>query len=102
MSDCPPQPHSNGTPASAGTDLPGGLILMPQHLADLRKSGLSDETIRAGGFFTTYGHRARELLAWDDKKDSLGHCLAIPYRDAEGNTFPALGADGEPVVSSDG
>jgi hypothetical protein len=102
MSDCPPQPQNNGTAASAGIDLPGGLILMPQHLADLRKSGLSDDAIRAGGFFTTYGHRARELLAWGDKQDSLGHCLAIPYRDAEGHPVPLLGADGKPVVSSDG
>jgi hypothetical protein len=95
-------PPANGAAAS-GIDPATDPRLSPQHLADLRKSGLSDDTIRACGFYSVSGFRVRELLGWDtSKNDPLGDCLAIPYRDAEGNPVPLRGDGGAPVLSSKG
>jgi hypothetical protein len=96
-------PGTNGTAPASGIDPATGLRLCPEHLADLQKSGLSDDTIRGCGFYSVSGFRVRELLGWDTaKKDSLGDCLAIPYRDAEGNPIPLLDKDGRPVLSKNG
>jgi hypothetical protein len=98
-----PAPHANGTAAEAGIDTATGLRLAPSHLADLRKSGLTDATIRACGFYSVAGFRVRELLGWDTtKKDSLGDCLAIPYRDADGNPIPLRREGGSPIQSNKG
>jgi hypothetical protein len=59
--------------------------LLPQHLADLRASGLSDDTIRRCGFHSviTPGQVTR-LLRWRGRAKSLGACLAIPFSQAPG------------------
>jgi hypothetical protein len=59
--------------------------LSDKHLADLRKSGLSDKVINAGNFHTQHSPRVTELLGWKESNDSLGNVLIIPYRDALGN-----------------
>jgi len=65
------RPQSNGQ---------AGANLLPQHREDLRKSGLSDETIKACGFhsLTTDG-LVRRALGWKwGYRGKLGPCLAIP------------------------
>jgi hypothetical protein len=60
---------------------PKPAALLPQHLADLRKSGLSDATIAACGFRSVYNKEAGEILG---KPWRRGTCLAIPYFAADG------------------
>jgi putative DNA primase/helicase len=55
-------------------------------LADLRASGLSDAQISACGFYTETDPAKVSLgLKWRRPAKELGPCLAIPYRDREGN-----------------
>jgi hypothetical protein len=73
-SDQGPEPGPSGS-------LPN---LLPDHLADLRGSGLSDEQIRECGFYSLSDQTmVARLLQWK-KPGSLGACLAIPYRDPDG------------------
>ena len=61
------------------------LPLLPQHLADLRDSGLSDETIRACGFrSTTDAEEIKGILRWKASAERLGPCLVIPFFYADG------------------
>jgi hypothetical protein len=58
--------------------------LLPQHLADLRKSGLSDQTIYRCGFCSEKdADKIRSLLNWTGR-GPLGAALVIPYFDADG------------------
>jgi hypothetical protein len=60
-------------------------LLAPQHLADLRRSGLSTKTILAAGLRTEHGAREiAELLHWSRPAPSLGECLVIPFADLDG------------------
>jgi hypothetical protein len=63
--------------------------LLPQHVTDLRKSGLTDATIRACGFQSlTDPEQVRQVLGWNPPyRGELGPCLAIPFRDVEGNAL---------------
>jgi putative DNA primase/helicase len=70
---------------------PGGAIkqssrkLAPEHLADLRRSGLSDSTIAACGFYTTNDlEEIRTILRWRSYSGTLGACMVLPYANAEG------------------
>jgi hypothetical protein len=58
--------------------------LLPQHLADLRKSGLLDETIVACQFRTVDGAEVNLLLGWKAGANNLGPCLKIPFLDRQG------------------
>jgi putative DNA primase/helicase len=59
--------------------------LAANHLADLRASGLTDETITAGGFYTvTDPKEIGKLLGWKGPARKLGACLVIPYHGADG------------------
>jgi hypothetical protein len=62
--------------------------LLPQHLADLRKSGLTDATIAACGFYSlTDPLQIRAALRWralGNGAEALGPCLAIPFHDLTG------------------
>ena len=81
--------------------------LLPQHLADLRKSGLSDATIKACGFHSlTHSGHVRLALRWKEYGGKLGPCLAIPFVDVNGKPTnycrlkpdrPRKGKDGKPV-----
>jgi putative DNA primase/helicase len=68
----------------------------PEHLADLRASGLTDDTIaESGAYSESDGDRVNELLGgYVSRKTarSLGPCLAFPFSDA----------DGQPVTFTDG
>jgi putative DNA primase/helicase len=54
-------------------DGPGGLT--QHHLADLRRSGLTDETIAAAGLYSLSAAEAQALL----ERDDVGPGMAIPY-----------------------
>lgn len=63
----------------------GNARLTPKHIADLRTSGLSDETIAACGFYTlTDINEIARVLNWQYPAKHLGDCLAIPFPDAGG------------------
>lgn len=54
--------------------------LLPQHLADLHASGLTDDTIAACGYFSESDPEAiGKLLNWKSPAKSLGPCLCIPF-----------------------
>jgi hypothetical protein len=66
-------------------DLPGNSRLLPQHLADLRASGLSDETITACRFRSVIDPaEAARLLGWKGPAKDLGACLVIPFLAPDG------------------
>jgi len=55
-----------------------------KHLAELRASGLTDETIRAAGIRSITGAEATEFLGWQSKN----------YRHPDGILFPRIDCDG--------
>lgn len=62
-------------------------LLSRKHLDDLRESGLSDETIRACGFYTERDpKKVRRKLDWTTTGGlkNMGPFLAIPYRSLDG------------------
>jgi hypothetical protein len=73
----------------------GNRRLLPGHLNDLRKSGLSDEQIGRVGFFSlTDPGRIAELLHWKHPADALGPCLVIPFKNTPGaNGYARLKPD---------
>jgi hypothetical protein len=63
--------------------------LLPQHLADLRASGLSDAQIAACGFYSEPDPAAvATLLGWTKPARALGPCLCLPF----------VGPDGKPTA----
>jgi hypothetical protein len=58
---------------------------LPQHRADLERSGLSEDQITACGFYSlTDPKRVAELLRWRRPAPQLGPCLAIPFHGVDG------------------
>ncbi len=74
--------------------------LLPQHLADLRKSGLRDAIIAASGVYSESNpDRVRELLGAHlspNTASAMGTCLAFPFLDADGKPMTWLPADAKP------
>jgi hypothetical protein len=65
----------------------GRLLLTPQHLADLRASGLSDDTIHAAGLYSvTDADTVKQLLGWKWSAAKLGSCLVFPFAQDGGYT----------------
>src|SRR5208282_2900444 len=65
--------------------MPENESLLPQHLADLRKSGLSDEQIARCRFRSLEAAASiQNVLRWRGHGGDLGPCLAIPFLDATG------------------
>ena len=83
-------------PGDNGMSLP----VTAEHLAELRDSGLTDETIRTSGIYSeTDGDRVKELLgSYMSAKTAraLGPCLAFPFLDADENPLTFAGGDGRP------
>src|SRR5262245_29738215 len=66
--------------SSADAVANGKPFLLPQHLDDLRRSGLSDAQIEACGFRSvTDPQRIADLLGWKNPALDLGSCLLIPF-----------------------
>lgn len=62
---------------------PAGIL--PHHLADLRKSGLTDATIRAAGIYSEVSvPKLAAVLDWPKYRPSMGPALVIPFTDTEG------------------
>jgi hypothetical protein len=63
------------------------LPLLPRHLADLRASGLTDETLRSAGVYTETdpGEVARLLNQPAVWAAARGPCLVLPYPAADGS-----------------
>jgi hypothetical protein len=60
--------------------------LLPQHLDDLRRSGLSDSTIVAVCLRSVEAPATVErILGWTKYDGKLGPCLAFPFCDPLGN-----------------
>lgn len=73
-----------GNPGGGENTLPR---LLPQHLADLRASGLSDDQIERCGFYSESDPAAvAKLLGRTDRAAvaALGPCLCIPFRGPDG------------------
>lgn len=82
------------------------LPLDERHLADLRKSGLTNETIEAAGLYSAKGDAIRDILGWQEKAGAWGTALVFPFRAADGADtkfartkpdFPRTNMDGKPV-----
>ncbi|MBP3954434.1 DUF3854 domain-containing protein [Gemmata sp. G18] len=59
--------------------------LLPQHLDDLRASGLSDAQVRAAGVYSEPDPGAvAALLGWKHPAPALGPCLCFPFLDPSG------------------
>src|SRR5262245_37751974 len=80
-------------------------MLNEKHLADLRGSGLSDETIEAAAIRSVNGE-LKSILGWVPKEMSWGDAWLIPFRDLAGNNtgycrakpdFPRASENGKPV-----
>jgi len=54
----------------------GTITLFPEHMSDLRKSGLDQETIEAAGVFSIGRDKIPEVIGWPMPVNSL---LAFPY-----------------------
>jgi putative DNA primase/helicase len=62
--------------------------LLPQHLADLRKSGLSDKQIARCGYRSLQAPASvQKVLRWKRYNGDLGPCLAIPFCNADGKSL---------------
>ena len=75
-----------------------------KHLADLRASGLSDETVRLSGIYTeTNPECISKLLGWSHPASGVGDAMVIPFADVDGKptTFHRLKLD-RPVIGKDG
>src|SRR5690242_8232816 len=72
---------------------PAGPILLPEHRADLERSGLTDATIAEAGLRSVESaDETKALLCWPRIR-RVGVCLAFPYFDAEGRPLRFVGAD---------
>jgi hypothetical protein len=75
-----PDGISNSRPFQQGNSCDFRGTLSERDLLDLRNSGLDDESIRAGAFYTEKDpKRIAELLGWDSPAYCLGDSLIIPY-----------------------
>jgi putative DNA primase/helicase len=98
--------RSSQTQAQSNRKLESGFLL-PQHLADLRRSGLSDEQIAACGFHSLQTPASvQKALRWKRYSGELGDCLCIPFVDADGKRInyvrlkpdaPRVGKNGKVV-----
>lgn len=64
-------------------------MLLPQHLADLKKSGIDEAAALEYGFSSLSDHRrVAQILVWDQRAERyaklLGPCMVIRYFDAQG------------------
>jgi P4 family phage/plasmid primase-like protien len=59
--------------------------LLPQHLEDLHRSGLTEMTVKAAGLFSlTDPVEVGKCLGWRGPARQLGPCLAFPYYGQDG------------------
>ncbi|MBP3956715.1 DUF3854 domain-containing protein [Gemmata sp. G18] len=75
----------DSVPNDRGSEEHGSPALLPQHLGDLRASGLSDAQVRAAGVYSEPDPEAvAALLGWKHPAAALGPCLCFPFFDPSG------------------
>ena len=93
--DTPPAPPPGGQ-----GPLDPAKLLTPAHLADLRKSGLSDATVAAAGLCScSEPALLSRLLRYKGRRPAaaLGSCLLIPFREPDGTPMRHADLDGQPI-----
>src|SRR5262249_44627863 len=73
---------------NGNSDNRSDLPLLPHHLADLRRSGLSDVTIAACGFRSVEGEEVTRILRWKEGGEEQGACLLLPFFNPDGKPLP--------------
>lgn len=74
-----------------------GRRLLPHHMEDLRRSGLTDETIESLGFYSAAAAEVTDILSFD-----AGPGLVIPYRPYEGRqAFSRVKTDEPPIINGE-
>ncbi len=82
------------------------VCLDERHIADLRKSGLNDQTILAAGLRSDRDQSITEILGWRPKAHSWDAGLVFPFRNADGADsgyarvkldHPRPASDGKPI-----
>jgi hypothetical protein len=76
-------------------------VLLDHHLADLRSSGLTDQTIEQSGIYSESDpDKIRRILNWNRSANELGSCCVYPYRKLNGelNGFAMVKPDSPRVV----
>ena len=62
------------------------MTLLPHHLADLRRSGLTDATITAAGVYSeTSVDKLAAILDWPKYRPSMGPAIVFPFTNSEGH-----------------
>ncbi len=70
---------------TATTAATPGRQSLPHHLTDLRRSGLSDQTIRESGIYTnTDPNEISKILNWSRPAGNLTPAMVIPFRSLDG------------------
>lgn len=87
---------------SASNGTTRGASLLPQHLADLKRSGLSDDTIKISRAYSEFDPaKVAGLLNWDNPAKSLGSCLVFPFFDIDGEPmhYCRIKPDSTPILN---
>jgi len=74
--------------------------LASNHLAELRASGLSDDTIVAAGIYSVADAKVAEILKWQPKEHHWGPAMAFPFADGYTRVkldHPRTNGKGEPI-----
>ena len=62
------------------------LGVMPHHLTELRKSGLTDATIKAAGIYSEASvPKLAAILDWPKYRPSMGAAIVFPFTNSEGH-----------------
>src|SRR5687767_11517949 len=74
------------TPSNGDDESASAAQILPHHLDDLRRSGLTDETIQAAEIYSEAdGDRIAALLNWSGPAGRLAPVLVIPFLAPDGN-----------------
>jgi hypothetical protein len=77
--------HTGQAPIALAPFQPGQPGLLPQHIADLARSGISVEDARAAGIKSVNDPAAiAAILHWKKPANALGPCLVFSFRSADG------------------
>ena len=84
--DCDGPGYRNGSRGCVGGDQVEVKTLLPHHREHLRLSGLTDQTIKADGYYSeTNPVTIGRLLNWSRAASSLGSCLVVRFRHSDGS-----------------
>jgi hypothetical protein len=68
---------------------PAQAVLLPQHVADLARSGITAEQARTAGIWSVHDPKAiAAILNWKKPAKALGPCLVFSFRGPDGQHLP--------------